>query len=40
MIVLFNIAPRIVPRTVRLLGYTRTFERVTELTGSGAEPDK
>ena len=38
LIVLFNIAPRIVPRTMKLLGYTRTFEPVTEHTGSGAEP--
>ena len=39
LIVLFNIAPQIGPRVMKLLGYTRTFERVTELAGRGQTPD-
>jgi short-subunit dehydrogenase len=31
LVVLFNIAPGLVPRVMKLLGYTRTFKRVTEL---------
>jgi short-subunit dehydrogenase len=31
LVVLFNVAPRVMPRVMKLFGYTRTFERVTEL---------
>jgi short-subunit dehydrogenase len=33
LIVLFNIFPGTMPRLMKLLGYTRTFERVTEIAG-------
>ena len=33
LIVLFNVAPRVMPRLMKVFGYTRTFERVTELAG-------
>ncbi len=39
LIVLSNIAPRVVPRMMKLLGYTRTFERVTEIAARGQAPD-
>ena len=39
LIVLFNIATRVVPRMMKLLGYARTFERVVELTGRDSAPD-
>ena len=31
LIVLVNMAPRVMPRMMKLLGYTRTFERVADL---------
>ena len=39
LVVLFEIAPRIVPRTMKLLGYRRTFEKVTELASIGPAAD-
>ncbi|MBK5332675.1 MAG: SDR family oxidoreductase [Ilumatobacteraceae bacterium] len=33
LIVLFNAAPRVMPRAMKLFGYTRTFERITEIAG-------
>ena len=33
LIVLFNVAPRVMPRLMKVFGYTRTFERVTEIAG-------
>ena len=33
LVVLANIAPRITPRMMKLFGYTRTFERATEVAG-------
>ena len=31
LVVLMNIAPQLMPRVMKLLGYSRTFEKVTEL---------
>jgi hypothetical protein len=31
MTVLFNIAPRVMPAAMKLLGYTRTFERTADI---------
>ena len=33
LIVLLNAAPQVMPRLMKLFGYTRTFERVTEIAG-------
>ena len=33
LVVLFNAAPQMMPRAMKLFGYTRTFERVTEIAG-------
>ena len=37
LLVLIAIAPRVMPRMMKLLGYTRTFERVTELADRDAQ---
>lgn len=33
LVVLFNVAPRVMPRLMKVFGYTRTFRRVTEVAG-------
>jgi short-subunit dehydrogenase len=35
LVVLANIAPQLLPRIMKVLGYTRTFQRVTEIAGRG-----
>jgi short-subunit dehydrogenase len=37
LIVLANIAPRTMPRLMKLFGYTRTFEKVTEIGARGTQ---
>jgi short-subunit dehydrogenase len=39
LVVLANIAPQLMPRVMRVLGYTRIFERAAELTEARSRPE-